>query len=166
MYQKKVVILGRGNIGSEFAKLWTAFGAQVSHFKRGDNLQECVRDADIVANCLSANPSTEKILDTKFFESMKEASIFVCIARSSTYDTEALISAIESGRIQFALDDGGTTPPGEVNAPEYQALLKSEKIFVTPHISWNCDTERRTSGDMMIDNIESYLKGTPINLVE
>jgi phosphoglycerate dehydrogenase-like enzyme len=54
---------------------------------------------------------------------------------------------------------------GNVNRPEYKELLNHPKIYITPHIAWDTDVVRRRANDMVIDNVEAWLKKKPINLI-
>jgi phosphoglycerate dehydrogenase-like enzyme len=54
---------------------------------------------------------------------------------------------------------------GNVNRPEYKELLNPPKIYITPHIAWNTDIVRKRANDMVIDNVEAWLKKKPINLI-
>lgn len=53
---------------------------------------------------------------------------------------------------------------GEVKV--YRRLAKHPKVMATPHIAYNTERTSRVSNDMMIDNVEAYLKGAPINIVK
>ena len=68
---RNITILGQGHVGRRVADLATAFGMSVTIFKRGDNLEQSVQNADVVVDTLSSNPSTQKLLNSKFFASMK-----------------------------------------------------------------------------------------------
>lgn len=162
---KNITILGRGNIGSTLGKICGAFGMNVTIFKRGDNLIETIKDADVVVNCLSTNPTTEGLLDKKFFNSLKKGSFFVSITPPQIYNIEALFDALDKGILSGAADDAGGALVGNVKEEHYQKLFKHPKILVTPHIAWHTDYERLKSNNMMIDNIEAWLKGKPINLI-
>jgi phosphoglycerate dehydrogenase-like enzyme len=63
-----------------------------------------------------------------------------------------------------AIDAGGVQV-GNYNDPYYQKLINHPKILATPHIAYNTDITARVANDMMIDNIEAWIKGTPKNLI-
>lgn len=166
LFNRTITILGSGNIARQLAKICEVFDMKVSFFKRGDDLLKSVRDADIVANCLSTNESTTGLLDKKFFSSLKPGSFFISISKSQVYDIEALKSALDEDILIGAADDAAAANIGDVKDPEYLKLLNHPKILVTPHIAWNSEIEIRKSNDIMIDNIEAWLKGKPINLIK
>lgn len=163
---KKITILGKGNVGSRVGKICEALGMKVSFFKRGDDLFESVKDADVVVDALSLNESTIRLLDKKFFNSMKKGSYFVTITSPKICDVDAMIEALDKGILAGAAHDSGGIQIGDVHDPFYKKLLNHPKILVTPHIAFNTDVTKRVSYDMMIDNIEAWLNKKPINLVE
>lgn len=64
-----------------------------------------------------------------------------------------------------AADDPGTFV-GDTSDLLYNDLLAHPKMVVTPHIAWNTEYEVLKSNTMMIENIEAWITGKPINLVE
>jgi len=166
LYNKKITILGAGYIGKQLGKICESFGMIVNFFKRGDDLINSVKDADIIANCLSANSTTTNLLNKDFFNSLKKGSFFISSSRSQIYDIEALKEAIDKEILAGAADDAASIEVGDINEVEYKTLLNHPKILVTPHIAWNADVERRKSNDIMIDNIEAWLAKKPINLIK
>ncbi|MFH1978632.1 MAG: NAD(P)-dependent oxidoreductase [Candidatus Aenigmatarchaeota archaeon] len=165
LYDKKITILGAGFIGKQLGKICDSLGMKVRFFRRGDDLLESVKDADTVVNCLSVNSSTMEVLNRDFFFSLKKGAFFVSISKSQVYDIEALKEALDKEILSGAADDAASAEVGDVNEPAYKTLLEHPKILVTPHISWNTDAERRHANDIMIDNIETWIKGKPINLI-
>jgi glycerate dehydrogenase len=105
------------------------------------------------------------LLGKKFFSSMKRGSFFVSTSRNKTYDFSALKEALDNGILSGAADDAASADIGDINSDYYKNLLKHPKILATPHIAWNTDSERRKSNDIMIDNIEAWLKKKPMNLI-
>lgn len=165
LHGKNITILGKGNIGGELGKLCEAFDMNVRFFTRGDELLESVQDADIIANCLSAHPTAEKLLDQTFFQSLKPGSFFISIARSSTYDIDALLHALDAGILSGAADDAASAVSGDQTDSDYLKFQAHPKVLATPHLSWNTDVGEDLANTMMIDNIEAWIAGKPINVV-
>lgn len=163
---KTVAILGAGNIGMRVGKLCEALDMQVIFFKRGDNLLKSVKSADIIVNCLSYSPATENLLDSSFFNSLKNGSYYLSIANDKINDIEALFESLNNGILAGLALDVGDIQAGCYNDPLYQKLIAHPKILATPHIAYNTDVTSRISYDTMIDNIEAWLKGKPINLLQ
>lgn len=161
----KITILGQGKIGLRVGELAKNFDMQVAYFKRGDNIVEAVRDADVVVNTLSSNPSTAKILNEQFFSGMKEGSYFVDVTRSEITDEEAMLKALDDGHLAGAASDCGGILVGDTDDPLYQKLLNHPKVLVTPHVSYNTPMSMKLGADVMIDNVEAFINGKPQNVV-
>jgi len=161
---KKVCILGAGNIGSRVGKICESFGMKVNFFLRGYDLSQSIKDADIVINCLSQNPTTLNLLDDKFFSTLKNNSHFISVTSPKIYDTEALLNSLGKN-IAGAAIDAADIQVGDTNNPFYKKLLQYDRVLTTPHIAYNTDVTARVGNDMMIDNIKAYLEGKPINLL-
>lgn len=101
----KMTILGQGNIARQVAKLAKSFDMGVNHFKRGDDLNDSVKDADIVVNALSSNFSTAKLLGKSFFEAMKKGSYFVDVTRAEIVDEDAMLEVLDSGHLAGIASD-------------------------------------------------------------
>ncbi len=160
---KKVCILGVGNIGSKVGKICDVFGMDVIFFRQGDNIMESAKGADIVINCLSQNPTTVGMLNEKFFASLNTGTYFISVTSSKIYDIDALLFCLGKN-ISGAAIDAGDARVGDASDDFYQKLLTSGRILATPHIAFNTDVTARIANDMMIDNIEAYLKEPPTNL--
>ncbi|MGH1379282.1 MAG: NAD(P)-dependent oxidoreductase [Alphaproteobacteria bacterium] len=165
IWDKKIAILGAGHIGQHLNKILTAFGAQTSFFKRGNDILEITHNADIVINCLAANEDTQGLLNKVFFQSLKKGVFFISVARPQVYDIEALIDCLNQGHIAAAIDDVANANVGDVNDVLYKRLASHPQILATPHISWNSESEARKANDIMINNIESWINGKPQNLL-
>ncbi len=165
LLNKNITILGNGHIGNHLKEFCKLFGMHVKMFKRGDDLKESVKNADIIANCLSINSSSKGLLDREFFNSLKKGSFFISIARQLTYDINALKEALDNEILIGAADEAASAAVGDIDDPNYLSLIEHPKILVTPHIAWNTDARLRKANDMMIDNIEAWINKKPINLI-
>ena len=164
--RKTVCILGAGNIGTRVGKICEAFDMKVVFFGQGDDLASKAKDADFIVNCLSENPTTIGLLDKDFFLALKNGSFFVSVTSSKLFDTKALVRQLGKNIAGAAIDVGNMPQPGDTNCPFYKNLLKNSRILATPHIAYNTDVAARVANDMMIDNVEAYLKGQPTNLLK
>lgn len=162
---KKVVILGAGNIGKQVGRLAEALEADVRYFRRGDNLLESVKDADIVVDTLSSNPSTEGLLSKDFFQSLKKGSYFITVSRAEIADQDAMLQALDDGILAGVATDCGGVLVGDTEDPLYQKVVAHPKVYATPHIAYSATKSFKRGNDIMIDNVEAFIKGKPQNLV-
>jgi phosphoglycerate dehydrogenase-like enzyme len=160
---KNITILGHGNIGKSVGGVANALGMKATFFKRGDDLLNSVRDADFVVDALSSKPETQDLLNKKFFDSLKGGVYFATVSAGKVLDVDAMFEALDTGKLKLAAHDAFLA--GDTSDDLYQKILKHPKVFATPHIAYNTDEAEKTGCDMMIDNIEAWLKGKPINVV-
>jgi len=161
---KKVCILGKGNIGARVGKICKAFDMDVIYFDKGDNLIKSSKDADVIINSLSRNPTSINLLNKIFFRSLKKGSYFITVTSTKIYDNSAMLEALENETLAGVASDQGDIQVGDVTDSSYKKLLNHPRVLVTPHIAYNTDVTKRVAYDMMIDNIEAWINGKPINL--
>lgn len=160
---KNVAILGKGNVGTIVGKICQAMSMKVKYFTRGNNLLNSVKNAEVVINCLSSNPSTIGLLNKKFFNFLKNGSYFLSVTPPDVYDSKAMISALDKNLAGVA-DDCAKISVGDAKDPYFKRLAKHPKIIATPHIAFNTDVSAKVANDIMIANIEAHLKGKMINI--
>jgi phosphoglycerate dehydrogenase-like enzyme len=163
---KKLVILGAGNVGKQVGRLAEAFDMEVSFFKRGDNLLDSVQDADVIVDTLSSNKSTEKLLDKDFFKSLKKGSYFITVTREEVADQDAMLQALDDGILAGVATDCGGVLVGDTEDALYKKMLAHPKVFATAHIAYSATKSFKLGNDIMIDNVEAFIKGKPQNLVK
>jgi phosphoglycerate dehydrogenase-like enzyme len=164
LYRKKILIMGGGRIGQYVGKICKALGMKVSFWKRGDALVDMMGDADVVYSALPLNDQTKGLLGAKEFGAMKKGSYFVSTSHNKIYDHRSLLDALNENLAGVAIDLEGISV-GDYKDEAYRAFKDHPKVLVTPHIAWKTDYAVRKSYDIMIDNVEAFVKGNPTNLV-
>ncbi len=162
---KHALIVGHGTIGTEVGNRLEAFGMIVSYFNRGDDLTAKAKDADIVINALSCNPSSENLLDEAFFANMKNGAFYVTFVRPHTYDIDGLMKAIDDGIVVGAGIDCDPEEPFDISNDFYQKCLTNEKILVTPHTAGMTKQAAANGREIMVQNVEAFVRGEPQNIV-
>lgn len=162
---KKVLIIGKGSIGTKIAIPCKAFGMDVDFYKRGDNLKRKSKDADIIINSLNCNSSSKNLLDEKFFMSLKKGAYYVTFVRQYTYDLEGLLKAINKGIVAGAGIDCDPESFGDTKNKFYRMALSNPKVLVTPHVAWSTKQAVVSGGEIAIQNIEKYIAGKPQNIL-
>src|SRR3972149_2182895 len=158
---KKILIVGKGNIGTRIGDLCTAFDAKVDYFVHGDNLLKKSSDADMVINCLNCNSSTKNLLNEKFFTSLKKGAYFVSFVRYYTYDIDGLIKSINAGVVAGAVIDCDPEEVFDTSNAFYKKALANPKILVTPHVAFSSKFASANGREFAVQNIENYLAGHP-----
>lgn len=145
IYGSKTLIVGFGDIGSEFGMRMNALGSKVTAIRKNiankpdyveslhtmEDFTACLKDADIVATCLPGTSETYKLFNKAAFDNMKDGAYFINVGRGTAVDTEALCDALESGKLAGASVD--VTDPEPL--PADNKLWKMPNVLITPHVS-------------------------------
>ena len=164
---KTAVIVGAGNIGSEVAKRLKAFdvtvtGIDISNENRLyfdkveplDNLDERLREADIVVLTLPLTGLTKGMFDKSKFDLMKNSCIFVNIARGQLVVESDLLDAFENKKLSGAVLDVFETEPLEKESP----LWDMDNVILTPHNSFVGVGNTERLSKIIFENIVGEIK--------
>ncbi len=162
---KKVLIIGKGSIGTMVGEALEALKMEVVYFVRGDDLKMKSKDVDLVVNALNCNSSSKNLLNEDFFMSLSPGSYYVTFARPYTYDIDGVIKSINSGILAGAGIDCDPELLFDTTNAFYQKCLKNEKILVTPHVAGITKEAGVNGREIAIQNIEAYLSGKPQNIL-
>lgn len=133
---KRVLIIGAGDLGEQTAKRLRAFDAIpvfVVHTARAgvhatDELPTLLPDADVVVLTVPLTPDTTGLVDADFLARMPDGALLVNVARGKVVDTGALLAELTSGRLRAALDVVDPEP-----LPADHPLWKAPNLIITPH---------------------------------
>lgn len=145
---KRVLVVGAGNVGTECAKRFSAFGAQVigvdlypredenySYIVPLSSLNTELPMADIVVLTLPLTDESKNLFDEATISLMKNSAVLVNIARGAIVDVDALVVALENGKIFGAVLDVFSEEPLSAESP----LWSMENVIITPHNSFVSD---------------------------
>ena len=144
LYGKTVCIVGCGNVGTECAKRFNAFGCKVigvDLFPREDtayekmysltHLGEVLSQADVFVLTLPLTEETRYMMSAQRFARMKAGSVLVNIARGAVVDEQALLKALDEKLLGAVLDVFEEEPLSAENP-----LWDKENVILTPHNSF------------------------------
>lgn len=169
---KTLGIIGFGRIGQAVGRLAKAFGMDVITYNRSQSeegrkiaryvdLETLLTESDILSLHCPLTADNEKIINRENIARMKDGAMLVNTARGGLVDEEALVEALESGKLRYAAVDVVSQEPMPADHP----LLKTRKIIITPHIAWAPVESRQRLMDCVEENIRSFLRGEPQNVV-
>lgn len=173
------LVVGLGDIGSEFAARYRALGGHVIGVRRtagkkpdvvdelytADRLDELLPRADVVTLSLPSTPETLHLFGKEKFERMKPGAVLVNVGRGTAVDTDALCKALNTGRLYGAALDVTDPEPLPADHPIWDA----PNTIITPHISGKWDEFGNLSRvfDIILENLGRYLRGEPlVNVVD
>ncbi|CAL5005958.1 unnamed protein product [Urochloa decumbens] len=140
---KTLAIMGFGKVGSEVARRAKGLGMHViAHdpYAPADraraigvelvSFDEAIARADFISLHMPLIPTTNKIFNDESFAKMKTGVRIINVARGGVIDEDALVRALDSGKVaQAALDVFTVEPP-----PKDSMLVLHENVTVTPHL--------------------------------
>lgn len=145
-------VAGLGRLGKLVASYGVAFGMDVKYYDpfvekspvegvtRLSSMESLVESSDIVTIHIPHEPETENLFSAEMFDKFKDGAFFVNTSRGELVDHDALLKALESGKLAGAAVDvlDGEFDPDFVNKVLDQPLVKyaqeHDNLIITPHI--------------------------------
>ncbi len=174
---KTMLVLGLGGIGTEIARRGSALGMRViatrnssregpdfvDYVGLSDEILTLAQEADVIVNALPLTDKTRGLLGKEFFAAVQtRAPYFINVGRGATVDTDALLAALQDGRLAGAGLD--VTDP-EPLPPEH-GLWQADNVIITPHVSGR-GSDRNRYRLLVLENIRRYLAGDALlNVVD
>ncbi|GJM67937.1 D-lactate dehydrogenase VanH-Sc [Paenibacillus macerans] len=171
-----VGVLGTGRIGQAVIDRLHGFGCRILAYNLYPQakaeyvtLDELLRQSDILTLHMPLNSDTYRILDRKRINSVKHGAFVINTARGSLIDTEALLWALENGRLGgAALDvvegEEGIFYHDRTNKPiNNQFLPRLQKLpnaIITPHTAFYTDHALQDIVENTIQNCLEFERGT------
>lgn len=174
LHGKTLGIVGLGAIGQQFARIARGIGMRVIAWTRHANiltaqeldlefvpLDDLYKRSDVVSIHVRMTPETDKFVGEREFGLMKPSAIFINTARGGVVDEQALIQALESGKIAGAGLDVFETEPLPENAP----ITRLPNVILTPHSGGIAQEALDAGIQLAINNIFDFINGDPQNVV-
>lgn len=178
VYGSRVLCVGMGDIGSNFARRAHALGAEVVGVRRTvhpdtpcpdyclrvvaqSQLDEELPEADLIALSLPGTPETNKLFNAERFARCKDGAILINVGRGTTVDSDALVEALRSGKIFGAGLDVTDPEPLPADHP----LWGEPGAIITPHNSGKFSLPKTLDNivDIFIHNLKRYAEGLPLD---
>jgi D-3-phosphoglycerate dehydrogenase len=144
---RRLALLGLGNIGRRVAARARAFGLEVVAYdpyadpSQADGialvseLQDAVAEADAVSLHAPLTPETRHIVDADALDLMRRSPVLVNTARGGLVDTDAVLEALDSGRLSWAALDVLDAEPPAADHP----IRSHPRAIVTPHMGFHSE---------------------------
>jgi len=170
---KTMGIIGMGLIGQATAKIAKAFEMNVLAYdavpkpELEDNqlkfveLDALLKRSDVISLHCPLTDATERMINKDNIEKMKDGVILINTSRGPLIVEEDLAEALNSGKVAGAGLDVLSVEPATGDNP----LLSAKNCIITPHIAWAPKESRNRLLKTAVDNLEAYMAGTPVNVV-
>ena len=165
---KRLGILGMGRIGRAVAHRARAFGMEIHYHNRSrldaqleddaiwhEDAASLLQCADFLSLHCPSNEASRNFLNAERIDQLPEGAIMINTARGDVVDDEALIAALQSGRLRAAGLDVYRGEPGNIH-PGYARLANT---FLLPHIGSATVKTRTGMGFQALDNLDAYFAG-------
>ena len=159
---KVLGIIGMGRIGQSLAHKASVLGMEIIYSDiigpmnvdpdwKHVSMDEVICQSDFISLHLPTNQVEGYLIDKTEFKKMKKSAFLINTARGGLVNEDALIEALDSGKIAGAGIDVYCQEPCD-----NIALLQHEKISVTPHIGASTGEAQFRIGQQILKLIEEY----------
>jgi lactate dehydrogenase-like 2-hydroxyacid dehydrogenase len=168
VWGRRVGVLGLGRIGFEVAKRLKGFDMQIAYsdveaksFASDMTFVadpvELARQSDFLFVTLAASAATRHIVGHEVIEALGPEGMLINISRASNIDEEALLQALETGKLGSAALDVFEGEP-KLN-PRFLAL---DNVLLQPHHASGTIETRKAMGQLLRDNLAAHFAGHPL----
>jgi phosphoglycerate dehydrogenase-like enzyme len=167
-------LVGFGSIGREVAVRCRAMGMRVVATKRTaapsagsessdlvdafvplSDLPALVRQADFLVLAVPHTSETERLIGKRELDAVKPGAMLINIARGVVVDEQAMIAALQEGRLGGVALDVFAKEPLPTDSP----LWDMPNVLVSPHSASTIDSENARLTDLFCENLRRYLRG-------
>lgn len=173
---KTIGLIGYGVMGKSFAERLSGFGIEIiaydinktnfsDKYTTEVTLKELQQRSDIVSLHMDFHLHNKYFVNDVFIEEFKKPFYLINTARGFNVNSEALVTALKSGKILGACLDvleyesvSFEGVSGTNNPPALQYLLTAENVILSPHIAgWTHESHFKLS-NVLADKIQDYYK--------
>lgn len=153
LHGKTLGIIGFGHIGQAVAVRAKAFGMHILtnqyrptpelYLEAGVepvDLYDLLAQSDFVSLHIPARPDTEDLIGVEELQAMRSTAYLINTSRGSVVDEDALLEALEQGRIAGAALDVFMEEPAPDNP-----LARHPRVIATPHIGASTEDAQTTA---------------------
>jgi|AntAceMinimDraft_1070359.scaffolds.fasta_scaffold10428_2 phosphoglycerate dehydrogenase-like enzyme len=168
----QVTVIGAGGIGTALIALLRPFGCSIVAVTRSgrmvpgadlsvgsDGLDTALASADIVVLAAPSTAQTLGLINARTLDLMKSTAALLNVARGNLIDSEALLAALDRGRLSaVALD---VTDPEPL--PDGHPFFHHPKILITPHVANPAALKRASFAQHVRDNCQRFNSGETLS---
>lgn len=167
---KTLSIVGYGSIGRRAAEIGSAFGMNIVISTRTTpencpyevtDIETAAKKADFLTFHCPLTEKTAGLVNLHLLNLMKNSAVIINTSRGAIVNEKDLADVLNSEKIAFAYLDVLEAEPMSPDTP----LKTAKNCIITPHTAWAAYETRERLFNVVCDNIEKWLNGTPQNKV-
>ena len=169
---KTLGLIGFGSIAKKVAEIGHAFSMNIifyNHRPKTDlpnyvkqvSLEELYQQSDIISLHVPQTPETTEMINQKAISQMKDGVILINTARGGLISEKDVADALNDGKIAATGVDVVQKEP----IPAHSPLLSAKNCYITPHIAWAPRETRNRLLGIVVDNLQAFLNGEKLNVV-
>ena len=166
---QRVLLIGVGGIGREFAQRIAGFTVELTRVARTarddihgiDELPALLPAADIVVLAIPLTDETRGLVDSAFLDRLPHGALLVNVSRGPIVDTDALVAHVRTGAVRAALDVMDPEP-----LPVGHPLWSLPGSLISPHLGGAVQSMNTRVDPLVLSQIDLLLRGErPKNIV-
>jgi phosphoglycerate dehydrogenase-like enzyme len=163
---KTLGLVGLGGIGTEVATRARALGMRVLATRRSaaptplagvqllPTVEDLLPEADHLVLAAPATARTRHLLRADTLAMLKPGAHVINVARGSLIDQDALLAALDDGRVGMATLDAVEPEP----LPAGHPFFSHPRIRLSAHVSWGSERETQRIVGMFVDNLRRWVR--------
>ncbi|GGJ16717.1 D-2-hydroxyacid dehydrogenase family protein [Streptomyces brasiliensis] len=175
LHGRTLGLLGLGKIGSRVAQVGLAFGMEVTAWSRNltkertdevgvrlaPSTEELLMSSDFVSVHLALSDRTRGLLGAAELALLKPTAYLINTSRAAIVDQDALLAALQEGRIAGAGVDVFDVEPLPADHP----MRTAPRLLATPHLGYVSRANYERYYGQAVENIQAYLDGAPVRVL-
>lgn len=159
MSGKTIGIIGYGNNGSAFGRLWLGWDVRVLAYDKyksnygGEKVTEVdleylQREADIISLHVPLTEETNEMMNENFISKCKQGVVIINASRGKVVNLKALLNALKSGYLKGACLDVFPYEPPSSGPDDFKILFNElctlNNVVLSPHVAgWTVESKRK-----------------------
>jgi phosphoglycerate dehydrogenase-like enzyme len=178
LQNRRMGIVGLGSIGMEVARAAAGFGMRVSAVRKHvdqprpdfvddvlppERVNDVLAVSDVIVLSAPLTPDTRQLIGPATLSIVKRGALLVNIGRGKLIDDEAVVAALQDGRLGGAALDVFTREPLDPASPFWDL----PNVIITPHISGAMEDYWTPLVALFSENLRRFEHGQPLlNVVD
>ena len=170
---KTIGLVGLGDIGSQVAKIASAFGMKVIAFRKNPeqthntdiemvSMETLFKQSDVISLHCPLTEETKDLINAERLSWMKPTAYLLNTGRGPLINEEDLANALKNKTIAGAGLVVLSCEPPRTDNP----LITAPNCVITPHIAWASFEARKRLLQMVADNLSAFMEGEATNVVK